>query len=109
MKAEQKKSVRLFITIKTIPYFAHTEKFMQYQCSDNMTIQVNKWCKKRPTKAGYYWVKVRGELSGEVYTHIVKVCVTKTHAWVFYDGENYDISEDRFVKWSTQPIEPPVE
>lgn len=75
-----------------------------------METQINKWCKERPTKAGYYWVKIRGELSGKVYEHIVKVYeVQSTVAFVFYDGENYTLEDECFIMWSTQPIEPPIE
>jgi hypothetical protein len=72
-----------------------------------MATQVNKWCKEPPTQWGHYWVKVRGELTGRVYDTVVKVLGYEMY--VFYDGETYTLEDERFVMWSTQPIEPPVE
>lgn len=68
------------------------------------------WTTKHPKQEGFYWVKVRGELSGRVYDHIVKVYeAAPNNVLVFYDGDNYRITEPRFMKWSTVPINPPVE
>lgn len=48
------------------------------------------WSKQKPTTDGYYWVKARGQLTGRVYIHPVKV--SNDGKTVFSDGGNFSIN-----------------
>jgi hypothetical protein len=65
-----------------------------------------RWTTNKPTKDGFYFVKCIGRLSGNMYETVVKVYDNCKK--VFYDGDNYWITDSVFTAWSDTPIEPPT-
>ncbi len=68
-----------------------------------------KWTTRKPIIAGHYWCICRGALSGREYATIVHVYTRSTALGspvdtVFWDGENCNLTQDSFVRWSDQPI-----
>ena len=63
------------------------------------------WTLNRPTVDGFYFAKCRGQLTGNTCIKFVKVYGdAKT---VFYDGENFNITDDCFLEWGDRPIAHP--
>lgn len=65
---------------------------------------------KLPTKSGFYFVKVEGQLSGKVYETVVNVYSTdpnvSTPNTVFWDGDNFRLGDSCFKSFAG-PIETP--
>lgn len=66
------------------------------------------WSTKKPTIEGYYWVKAKGQLSGQEYIHPVKVYrssrLKPVPDSVFSDGDNFSIKHDLFMEWWDEQI-----
>ncbi len=70
-----------------------------------------KWTKNKPTKKGYYWVRSKTLISGKIKDFIVHVYSSTpkgTPDTVFWDGENFSLDDETFLKWSDEPVEKPI-
>ncbi len=68
-----------------------------------------RWMQKKPTLEGYYFVEIRGELTGRI---VLKVChcyygsPRNSTMTVFMDGENNSITSSMFRRFSTRIPKP---
>ena len=66
-----------------------------------------KWTTARPTVEGHYWMEAE-TLSGQIKRFIVHVYPSNYDWYVFWDGENFHLNADCFLRWSDTPIPEPT-
>ena len=70
------------------------------------------WVMQRPLIEGHYWCRCAGQLSGRLYTTVVRAYASKPGGpvdTIFWDGENFPLLQDSFHLWSDRPIPLPQE
>ncbi len=85
------------------------EDFLKNKSEETENDKVAKWTTQKPTTAGHYWCVCRGELSGREYVTVVRVYARSTVPGapvdtVFWDGDNCNLTQDSFVRWSDRPL-----
>lgn len=61
-----------------------------------------RWTDTKPAVEGFYYVEVARDLSGGTYVTVVHVYDSKQGLLVFWDGSNYALRDEAFVRWSTR-------